>query len=137
MVSVFANDFGEFQDVLHGNGDWGEARYWLGRIHQFCQARGIVHLVVPAPWINQIENPRMAGFYPGQVSNILGSTGFEYLDPADAFANSQLELSIEARRAGNPLTGSPLFNGRIGDGHFSPAGCEVWAAYVGKRARAL
>ena len=100
VVSIFANDFGDFQNVLHGKGDWGEGRYWLGRIHQFCQARGISHLVVPAPWINQIENPRMAGFYPGQVSNILESTGFEYLDPADAFANAQLELSNKARARG-------------------------------------
>ena len=46
----------------------------------------------PPPGSIRSKNPRRcAGFYPGQVSNILGSTGFEYLDPADAFANSQLE----------------------------------------------
>jgi len=133
VVSVFANDFGDVQEVLQGRGDWEEARHWLGRIQNFCFSQGIVYLVVPAPWVNQIENPRMAGFYPGGVSNILGSTGFEYLDPTDAFANAQLEASHEARRQGNPSTGSPLFNGRIGDGHFSATGSEVWAKTVGVR----
>jgi hypothetical protein len=133
VVSVFANDFGDFQEVLQGRGDWEEARYWLGRIQTFCFSRGIVYLLVPAPWVNQIENPSMAGFYPGGVSNILETTGFEYLDPTDAFADAQLEASNEARRQGTQLAGSPLFNGRIGDGHFSAAGSEVWAEIVGVR----
>jgi hypothetical protein len=133
VVSVFANDFGDFQEVLQGRGEWEEARYWLGRIQNFCFSQGIVYLIVPAPWVNQIENPRMAGYYPGGVSNILESTGFEYLDPTDAFANAQLEASREPHRQGSPLTGSPLFNGRIGDGHFSASGSEVWAETVGVR----
>ncbi len=127
VISVFANDFGDVQEVLQGRGEWEEARYWLGRIQSLCFAQGIVNLVVPAPWVNQIENPRMAGFYPGGVSNTLESTGFEYLDPMEAFANAQLEASNEAQRHGTPLAGSPLFNGRIGDGHFSAIGSEVWA----------
>ena len=28
---------------------------------------------------------------------------------------------------------SPLFNGHIADGHFSAAGCQVWATAVGRR----
>jgi hypothetical protein len=31
------------------------------------------------------------------------------------------------------LTGSPLFNGRLGDGHFSAIGSELWAETVGAR----
>jgi hypothetical protein len=88
---------------------------------------------VPAPWVNQIENPRMAAFYPGSVSNILESTGFEYLDPTDAFANAQLDAFNEAQRKGTPFTASPLFNGRIGDGHFSASGSEVWGRAVSIR----
>jgi hypothetical protein len=133
VISVFANDFGDFQEVLQGRGEWDEARYWLGRIRSFCFAQGIVNLVVPAPWVNQIENPRMAGFYPGGLSNVLESTGFEYLDPMDAFANAQLEASNEAQRHGTRLTGCTLFNGRIGDGHFSAIGSELWAETVGAR----
>jgi hypothetical protein len=133
MVSVFANDFGDYQEVLQGRGDWEEAKYWLGRIQGFCLSREIVYLIVPAPWVNQIENPRMAAFYPGGVANILESTAFEYLDPTDAFADAQLEAFNEARRQGTLLTGSPLFNGRIGDGHFSALGSEVWAKIVSIR----
>ncbi len=133
VVSVFANDFGEFREVLAGAGDWDEARYWLGRIHHYCRARGIVHLLVPAPWINQISGPRMQGHYPGKMANALESTGIEYLDPADDFADEELRLANEAALAGEAISGSPLFNGRIGDGHFSAAGCEVWARAVCKR----
>lgn len=133
VVSVFANDFGDVQEVLQGRGDWEEAKYWLGRIQQFCFSRGIVYLIVPAPWVNQIDNPRMAAFYPGGVANVLESTGFEYLDPTDAFANAQLEALSESRRLGTLAIGSPLFNGRIGDGHFSALGSEVWAKAVSVR----
>jgi hypothetical protein len=133
IVSIFANDFGDYQDVLQGGGEYEEARHWLGRIKTFCSARGMLYLVVPAPWVNQIDNPRMEAFYPGRLSNILESTGFEYIDPTDAFANAYLAASNEAVRRGTALTGSPLFNGRIGDGHFSAAGSEVWAEAVGAR----
>jgi hypothetical protein len=75
----------------------------------------------------------MAGNYPGAVSNILETAGFEYLDPINEFANALLSLSIEGLRRGEPIAGDPLFNGRIGDGHFSAQGCEVWAEAVGRR----
>ena len=29
VVSLFANDFGDFQEVLEGKGDWEEGGYWL------------------------------------------------------------------------------------------------------------
>ena len=80
------------------------------------------------------REPANGGLLPRRCFQcILESTGFEYLDPMDAFANAQLEASNEARRHGTPLAGSPLFNGRIGDGHFSAMGSEVWAETVGAR----
>ena len=79
------------------------------------------------------REPANGGLLPWRVSNALESTGFEYLDPMDAFANAQLEASNEAQRHGTPLAGSPLFNGRIGDGHFSAIGSELWAETVGAR----
>jgi hypothetical protein len=75
----------------------------------------------------------MAGFYPGAVSNILETNGFEYLDPINEFADALLALSIEGIWRGEPISGDPLFNGRIGDGHFSAPGCALWAEVVGRR----
>ena len=126
MVSIFANDFaGDIKVVLEGRGgDWEEAKYWLGRIRDFCFARGIPCLFVPAPWVNQLDQPQLAGNYPGPISNILETTGIQYLDPINEFADALLAIEIEGLRRGEPVTGDPLFNGRIGDGHFSPPGAR-------------
>ncbi len=135
MVSFFANDFaGDMKLVLEGRGgDWDEAKYWLSRIRDFCFARGIPCLFVPAPWVNQIDQPQLAGNYPGPVSNILETTGIQFLDPINEFADALLSIEVDGLKRGEPVTGDPLFNGRIGDGHFSPQGCEVWAERVGRR----
>ena len=93
--------------------------------------------MVPAPWVNQIEGPQRAGNYPGKLANILEVAGTAYLDPMPAFANAQLEMSNKARRLNAPLGPSPLFNGRIGDGHFSARGAEIWASAVGRRVALL
>ena len=134
VVSIFANDFGgEAQEVLSGKGDWDEGSYWVLRIREYCLARNAHFLVVPAPWVNQIEGPQLSGNYPGQFSNVLEATGLEYLDPIDDFATAHLTASLASRREGKVPTGCSLFNGRLGDGHFSAAGSRVWAAAVGRR----
>ena len=133
VLSLFANDFGDLFEVLDGKGDWEEGKYWLGQITQFCRARGLVCLVVPAPWVNQLEGPRKAGFYPGMASNILESTGLEYLDPIEDFVTELLRQKLSRQREGQPTSPNPLFNGHLGDGHFSPLGCEVWARAVAAR----
>jgi hypothetical protein len=79
----------------------------------------------------------MAGNYPGKISNMLDASGPGYLDPIAEFANAQLDVINNARRLGLVSPGSPLFNGRIGDGHFSARGCEVWASAVGRRVALL
>ncbi len=138
VVSIFANDFGgDAQEVLDGKGDWQEATYWVLRIRQYCLARNTHFLVVPAPWVNQIEGPQRAGNYPGKFSNVLEATGLEYLDPIEDFVNAHLSGKLAAIRDGKPTTGSSLFNGRLGDGHFSFEGCRVWAAAVGRRLELL
>ena len=119
VVSFFANDFGDFQQALEGKGDWEEAQYWMSQIMQHCYSNDAICLMVPAPWVNQIEGPQRAGNYPGKMANLLEVAGSSYLDPITAFANAQLELSNKARRQRLPSQASPLFNGRIGDGHFS------------------
>jgi hypothetical protein len=133
VVSFFANDFGGLFHALDGKGDWEESAYWLNRIRMFCASREIADVTVPAPWVNQIEGPLRSGFYPGLASNRLVTSGDHYLDPLDDFVNAHLEAINEAARRGEQLTSNPLFNGRIGDGHFSAKGCEVWAATVGAR----
>jgi hypothetical protein len=133
ILSLFANDFGDLFQVLEGKGDWDEGRYWLEQIDQFCRSRQIPCLVVPAPWINQIDGQADLGFYQGKVSNILKRTSLEYLDPIEDFRNERLRLSAEAQRQGKPTSPNPLFNGHLGDGHFSSLGCELWARVVGER----
>ncbi len=134
IVSIFANDFGgDVESVLHGNGDWEEARHWLWQIRAYCLERGAHFLVVPAPWVKQVEEPQLAGHYPGQFSNVLEATGPEYLDPIEDFVDAHLEASLAVRKTGSYPTGNTLFNGRIGDAHFSALGCRVWAKAVGQR----
>ena len=133
MISIFANDFGEFHDVLEGRGDWDEGSYWLSMIRDFCFAHEIERLFVAAPWLNQIDGPEMAGNYPGKIANVLEATGLAYLNPIADFANAELEIRNRLRALGPTAGPSVLFNGRIGDGHFSGRGAEIWAAAVGRR----
>jgi hypothetical protein len=134
IISIFANDFGSALDeVLQGRGDWKEGCYWLGRIRAFCAARQSICLFVPAPWVNQLEGPQLVGYYPGLIANSLEATGSEYLDPIAEFVDAHLAAALEDQRLGKPRTACSLFNGRIGDCHFSPQGAEVWASAVGRR----
>lgn len=137
VLSLFANDFGDLFEVLEGRGDWDENRHWINKIDAFCQSRGIVCLVVPAPWINQFNSPRKAGHYPGQASNILDSLGLTYFDPFEYFVDELDRQTLKRARAGDSTTSNPLFNGHLGDGHFSPLGCRVWGESVGRRLAAI
>jgi hypothetical protein len=67
------------------------------------------------------------------LSNILDTPSLMYLFPIDDFVDAHLKLQRESERAGRPLSGCPLFNDAIGDGHFSAAGSAVWADSVGRR----
>jgi hypothetical protein len=133
VLSLFANDFGELFAVIAGEGDWDEGRYWVSQIQEYCLVHGIICLVVPAPYVSQVEGARQAGWYPGQVSNIAGQNTRNYLDPIEAFVDEEIALLIEAKRQGNSYRPSPLFNARAVDGHFSPLGSKVWAQTVGRR----
>ena len=133
VLSLFANDFGDLFEVLDGKGDWEEGKYWLGQINQFCRTQRLICLTVPAPWANQLAGQRKAGFYPGKISNILENSSQFYLDPFEDFASERLRQLIRLKREGKPTSPDPLFNGRLGDGHFSPLGCEVWARTASAR----
>ncbi len=135
VVSLFANDFaGDVKVVLEGRGgDWDEAKYWLGRIRDFCSARDVACIFVPAPWVNQVDGLQRSGYYPGLISNVMETSALVFLDPINEFADGLLAVEAEGLKRGQPVTPNPLFNGRIGDGHFSSSGCEIWAERVGRR----
>ena len=133
VLSVCPNDFGDAQDVLNGIGDWDEGAFWLAEIDYFCRTHKIPWLLVPVPFEIQVTIQRGAGHYPGNVSNISKRLTTEYLDPVEAFVGENLRLQEESKRSGNQLLFSPLFNGHIQDGHFSPAGCALWAREVAQR----
>jgi hypothetical protein len=133
VVSLFANDFGDVWDVVKGDGDWEDGRYWLDKITDVCRAGDLPHLFVPIPFANQMFGKRRAGYYPGMISNILEVNSLMFLDPTDELINAHLDLVIAGEREGRRPSGSPLFNEQIADGHFSPVGSEAWARSVGQR----
>ena len=133
VVSLCPNDFGDIWDVLKGQGDWEEAKYWLDKITSFCRTRDLPHVFVPVPVEPQMLGRRRAGFYPGTISNILEVNSLMLFDPTDDFINAHLELVVAGERAGHRPHGCRLFNVDIGDGHFSPLGADVWAKSVGRR----
>jgi hypothetical protein len=134
VVSLFTNDFGEDHEVpSKGLGDWAEGKYWLNEIAQTCRSQGWTHLFVPIPYMPNLLGRRKAAYYPGIISNILEVNSVMFLDPAEDFINAHLETVIEGERRGRRPADSDLFNSKIGDGHFSARGSELWAASVGRR----
>jgi hypothetical protein len=134
VVSVFANDFGPGNEVVsRGAGDWEEGKYWLEKIGTYCRERHWPCLIVPVPYSGSVLNARKSGYYPGILSNNLDIPSMMYLFPIEDFVNAHLRLLKENKRAGRELSGCPLYNDTIRDGHLSAAGSEVWADSVGRR----
>jgi hypothetical protein len=133
VLSLFANDFGDIYEGLGGRGDWEEGKYWLGEIAQYCGSRGILLVTATAPLEMQITGRRFAGFYPGLISNLLEAAGTQHVDPIEEFVDLHLRLMIDGEGAGRRPTTSPLFNGAIGDQHFSAIGSGAWARAVCRR----
>jgi hypothetical protein len=133
VLSLFANDFGGIEDVVQGGGDWDDSNYWIGEILQHCRSKGVTCVVVPVPLERQIYARRFAGHYQGRISNFLETSGQDYIDPIEDFVDVHIKLLIEGERAHNRPVTCPLYNGRIADGHFSAAGCQVWAKAVARR----
>jgi hypothetical protein len=133
VLSLFANDFGDLAEVLEGEADWDEGKHWVSEIQRYCRERGMIILVVPAPFVSQVVGARKGASYPGQISNIAGENSLDYLDPIEAFVDEQLVFLSEASDQDINEMPSPLFNGWIADAHFSPLGSKVWAKAVGRR----
>ena len=107
-------------------GDWEEGKYWLEKIIQQCRSNGWTYVVVPAPYEPAFLGKRRTGHYPGMLSNVLDENSFTFLDPSDDMLNAHLELVVAGERIGKRPYGCPLFNGHIGDGHFSALGSKAW-----------
>jgi hypothetical protein len=133
VVSVFANDFGDTYATLKGDGDWKEGEYWLGEIRHFCLGRNLRCIVSVVPLESQVTGRRESDFYPSRVARISQVSSLRFVNPTDDFVNEHLRQVQEAERLGPRRTWSPLYNGQIGDGHFSAKGAEVWARAVGSR----
>ncbi len=139
VVSVFGNDFANSVSELamRGRADWDEAAYWLKKIVQTCRDRNVLYLVVPIPYEPLLLGRRIAGHYPGNVSNILEESSLNFLDPSDDLIDAHLQLVVDGERNGEPPHGCPLFNVKYHDGHFSALGASVWAETVGRRVALL
>lgn len=133
ILSVCPNDFGNAVEVLQGKGQWAEGQYWLDQINQFCRTRQVPCLLVPVPFESQVAGRGDQGHYPGGVCNIYQGPASGYLNPVEAFTTEHLRLIKEAMARGKRPATSPLFNGHLEDGHFSPLGCELWAQLVAQR----
>ncbi|CAN5829350.1 hypothetical protein BH23PLA1_BH23PLA1_20410 [soil metagenome] len=129
IIGVCSNDFGDMQDPAN----WEETEYQLDRISQFCRSQGVFFFLVPAPDELDLLGRRNASVYPGLVSRVYKQGGTHYVDPIEAFADEYLRLWNEAARQGEALAVNPLYNGHIGDKHFSPVGSSIWAQVVSKR----
>jgi hypothetical protein len=133
VVSFFANDFGDASEVIAGRGNWEEGHYWLNAIADQCRSLRCPCLFVPAPLSSQMFGRRRSGYYPGLISNMLGTSALDFLNPTDSFINAHLETVIEGNRKDARPGGCLLFNEAIADGHFSAQGAQVWASAVGRR----
>ncbi len=134
VVATFVNDFGEEAAVLRGEGDWVEPAYWLEKIQEYCRSKGILCLFAPVPWEGQLASVRNTGDYPARVATITRSSGPYFCDATEAFVGENLAIRGEFRRSGRQMPErTPLYNGALGDGHFSPRGSALWGRFVAER----
>src|SRR5262249_27135800 len=134
VVGLYSNDFGEDVNVLKGDGDWTEEKFWLLRIVWYCRGHGITCLFAPVPCEGQLVGLRNSGNYPGQASNLSQLPGRLFLDTTDVFVDEDLKVRTPWNPGGGRLHGrSHLYNGDLGDGHLSPAGAALWGRNVARR----
>ena len=56
-----------------------------------------------------------------------------YLDPIEAFTDEYLRQSERHARGQTHVSPTPSSTATLGDGHFSPLGCDLWARTVAER----
>lgn len=131
VVANYTNDFGDEYEVAIGKGDWGEAKHWLDKVQSYCRSHGVRCLFAPIPFQSQLSGVRRAAQYPGMVADTAGLSGPYFCDATDAFVNADLQIRREHSLGSQPK--SPLYNGHMGDGHFSPQGAAIWGKVVARR----
>ncbi len=129
VIGICGNDLGDPKSPE----DQAENAYWIGRISQFCRTREVIFLFVPAPQEQDLLGRRNIVRYPGPVSQALGLGGLNYYDPTSVFTNEEIRLVDEQIRQGTRQPWSPLYNGHLGDHHFSATGCSLWGRSVANR----
>jgi lysophospholipase L1-like esterase len=131
VVSVCPNDLGDENRVLEGNADdLDEAARWLNAIAAWCRGRNIPVLVVLVPIDRQVLGIRRPGRYPDPIIDRLTGIAASCLDPFESFLDEHLRLR---RESDVPSGTSLLYNAKIHDNHFSPAGSRLWADLVARR----
>jgi lysophospholipase L1-like esterase len=138
VVTAFANDVGNEDRALRGEGDWAEAGHWLQELQQLCRQRRLPYLVTAVVCEEQFVGRRRGVGYPASLVEAALVPTQSYLDPIETFLNH--DLAARGRLAAGSPSGrwqSPLFNQRLGDGHFSAEGAELWAEVVSERVVAL
>ena len=129
IVNLCGNDFGDMGDPRN----WAETKHWMDAITQTCRTRNVPFLIVPLPIESMVIGTRNVNPYPARLAAILQSSGVEYVDPTEEFADEELTLKAAATRDDRPWVPSPLFNLKYNDYHLSPIGCDLWAKIVARR----
>ena len=137
VLSVCPNDFGDAFTVLVGGGDFVEGKYWINLIQEFCRVRETPCLLVPVPLEIQLAGHCNQGHYPGRVSDLSESGSMYYLNPITAFTDEHLRLIREGELINRRPATSPLYNGHLGDDHFSRLGSALWGKEIGRRIRLI
>ena len=137
VLSLFANDFGGIEDVVQGGGDWDDSNYWIGEILQYCRSKGAdLPRRARAPGASGLR-PAIRGSLPGPDLELPGDQRARLHRSDRGFRGRAYQAPDRGRAAHNRPVNCPLYNGRIADGHFSAAGCQVWAKAVARRLDAL
>jgi len=134
LLTLCMNDFGGMTLTEEG---LEEGRYWIGKIEDYCRAHGIPCYVASFPHEAQVTGSRKEKSLPGEFSEPCGFSSLTYCNPVESIADEHLRLKIELGLPEDCAAGSPLYNSRFGDNHFSARGAEVWAQAVGQRLELL
>jgi lysophospholipase L1-like esterase len=137
VLSFCPNDFGEAAEVLAGRGDYDEGSYWLDRVAGYCRARDILLVATPIPGEAQVVAAASERRYPGAISEVGAWNSLEYCNPTSDFVEAFLRLRLESLRRGQGVSGCPLYNGHLGDAHFSAEGARVWGRALARRVALL
>lgn len=134
VISVCHNDFGDDQEVLRGEGDmYGEAAFWLNQLIERFRGVNIAFLLVPVPHLEQVEQNRTNGHYPGRLFDDVSFSPKLAVSLVDDFINENLRLKRDEPDKVAGMQSSILYNASIQDGHFSALGSALWAKTVGTR----